>query len=446
MRTLYLDCSMGAAGDMLMAALLELHPQPEEFLQTMASLGLPGVEITAKKAVKCGIQGTHVSVRVHGQEEDEALAHGHAHDHCHDHAHTHDHEHDHGHEHHHHHDHDHAHGHEHGNDHEHDHHHDHGHTHGHEKGHFHDTVAEIEALIDTLSLPEAVRADAKAVYRLIAGAESTVHGHSVEQIHFHEVGSLDAVADVVGVCLLMHQLAPDTVAASPVHVGSGQVRCAHGLLPVPAPATALLLQGVPIYGGSIQGELCTPTGAALLKHFVKAYGPMPAMVPTASGYGMGTRDFPAANCLRATIGESGGDSDEVMELCCNLDDMTGEAVAFACEALLEAGALDVWTAPITMKKGRPAVLLTCLCRSADAETLTAAMLRHTTTLGVRRRTWERRVLQRRVETADTVYGPMRRKISEGEGLRREKWEYEDLAAAARERGVSLQEVLREIGE
>ncbi len=421
MRILYLDCSMGAAGDMLMAALLELHPQPEDFLRRMNALGLPGVELTAQKAVKCGIQGTHVSVLVRGEEEDDALSHGHAHPHAHDHPHIHGHPHTH----------------------EQDHEHSHDHPHA---PHSHVTAAEIAHRIDHLPLPEAVRADAKAVYQLIAQAESAVHGRPAEQIHFHEVGTLDAVADVVGVCLLLHELAPDSIIASPVHVGSGQVRCAHGLLPVPAPATALLLQGIPVYGGSIEGELCTPTGVALLKHFVQSYGPLPAMTPIASGYGMGTRDFPAANCLRATLGESGTDSGEVAELCCNLDDMTGEAVAFACEELMSAGALDVWTAPITMKKGRPGVLLTCLCPATEADRMTAAILRHTTTLGVRRRLCARTTLSRREETMETAFGPLRRKISQGAEVRRVKWEYEDLAAAARERGISLQEVLAALKE
>ena len=285
MKTLYLDCSMGAAGDMLMAALWELHPDGEDFLRRLNGLGLPGVEVEARAAEKCGIRGTHMAVTVHGEEEG-----GHHHD-----------------------------------DHHHDHHHD-----GHDRGHHHATVGEILSLLDTLPLPERVRADASEVYRLIAGAESRVHGQTVEQIHFHEVGTLDAVADVVGVCMLMEELGAEEVVASPVHVGSGQVRCAHGLLPVPAPATALLLEGIPIYGGEIRGELCTPTGAALLRHFVTRFGPLPPVAVEKVGYGMGTRDFPAANCLRAMVG-SGADSgaDEAAELCCNLDDMTGEDVAYA---------------------------------------------------------------------------------------------------------------------
>lgn len=419
MKTLYLDCAMGAAGDMLMAALLELHPDPENFLARMNALGLPGVEVTRRESIKCGIRGTHVSVLIHGGEEDD---HHHHHEHGHDHHHDH-HHHDHGHHHHH----DHAHD---------DHHHDHEHHHE----HHHATPGAIGALIAGLDLPEPVKGNAKAVYELIAAAESAVHGVEMEHIHFHEVGTLDAVTDVVGVCLLMHELGAEQIVCSPVHVGSGTVRCAHGILPVPAPATALLLRGVPVYGGEIRGELCTPTGAALLKHFAQTFGPMPPMVPQAYGYGMGTRDFPAANCVRAILGESGGGTDEVVELACNLDDMTGEAVAFACETLLENGALDVWTAPITMKKGRSAVMLSCLAKPERERELTDLMLRHTTTLGVRTHRWQRTVLERRVETVDTPLGAMKRKVAEGQSVSRTKWEYEDLAAAARARGMSLEEV------
>jgi len=417
MKILYLDCAMGAAGDMLGAALLELHPNPEQFLARFNALGLPGIEVRRENAVKCGICGTRLSVLVHGEEEEDHHHH-HDHDHHDDHHHHHeDHHHDHGHEHHHHH---------------------------HDQHDHHATVAEIGGIIDSLDIPQAVKDSAKAVYHLIAKAESAVHGQEMEHIHFHEVGTLDAVADVVGVCLLMHELGAEKIMASPVHVGSGTVRCAHGVLPVPAPATALLLQGVPVYGGEIKGELCTPTGAALLKYFVQEFGPMPAMVPERYGYGMGKRDFPAANCVRAVLGESGGDKDEVVELACNLDDMTGEEIAFACEQLLAAGALDVWTVPITMKKGRPAVMLSVLAKEKDEKELTALMIRHTTTLGVRAHRWQRTVLRRSEEQLETSLGVMRRKNSEGCGVSRSKWEYEDLAAAARERDMSLHEVKNEL--
>ena len=437
MKILYLDCGMGAAGDMLMAALLELVPDREGFLARMNGLGLPGVTVEARAAEKQGLRGTHVAVRVNGREEDDHLPHDHEHQdlpHDHEHPHNHghgDHPHDHGHPH----DHE-PHSHEHG-----DHTHDSSH---HDHPHSHTALEDIRALLAGLPVPEAVRADALAVYQAIARAEAKAHGCPVDQVHFHEVGALDAVADVVGVCLLMAELAPDRVLASPVHVGSGKVRCAHGVLPVPAPATAELLRGIAIYCGAIQGELCTPTGAALLRHFVQEFGPMPPLRPLAWGHGMGTRDFPAANCLRALLGESLEEPEgQVWELACNLDDMTGEAVAFAAEELLAAGALDVWTAPIAMKKGRPGVLLSCLCAPGDRQRLTESLFRHTTTLGVRYRPWERQTLARDAGERSTPLGPVTVKRAWGHGVSREKAEYEDLARIARRQGLPLDQVRRQ---
>ena len=291
-------------------------------------------------------------------------------------------------------------------------------------------------------MSERVKADANAVYALIAEAESAAHGQPVDQIHFHEVGTLDAVADVVGVCALMERIAPERVVVSPVHVGSGEVRCAHGVLPVPAPATAKILRGVPIYGGAIRGELCTPTGAALLKHFADAFGPMPPMAVEKTGYGMGTKDFEWANCVRAMLGAGEGGGDEVSELRCNLDDMTGEEIAFAAEALLGAGALDVWTEAIQMKKGRPATLLACLCPAVREEAFAALMLRHTTTLGVRVQTLRRYTLEREAATVETNYGPVRAKRSHGYGVDRLKPEFDDLAGIARREGIALREIRR----
>lgn len=291
MKTIYLECNMGAAGDMLAAALLELHPDPQEFLARFNALGIPGVEVTREEAVKCGITGTHLHVRVYGEEEESTNVHSHEHDHVHAHEkHGHEHPHAHG-------ERDHDHPHAHGE-------HDHVHAHGHGGHHHHAGMQEIENILGGLDVPQAVKQDAMAVYRLIAQAESKAHGRPVEQVHFHEVGSMDAVADVMLVCMLLHELAPEQVLVSPVHVGSGQVKCAHGILPVPAPATAFILKGVPIYGGSIRGELCTPTGAALLKHFASAFGSMPLMRVDAIGYGMGKKDFEAANCVRANLGDT----------------------------------------------------------------------------------------------------------------------------------------------
>lgn len=404
MKTLYLDCSMGAAGDMLTAALLELLPDPDGFVQELNGLGLPGVAVKREKSVKCGITGTHISVTVHGEEEE-------SHDHHHGHEHEHDHEHEHAH------------------------------------GHHHSGMHDIEHIVrDHLPVPETVREDILAVYELIAQAESHVHGVPVTEIHFHEVGTLDAVADVAAVCLLMHRLAPDEVVVSPVHVGSGQVRCAHGVLPVPAPATAHILRDVPIYGGGIRGELCTPTGAALLKHFADRFGDMPVMTTRAIGYGMGKKDFEAANCVRALLGEREDRSDIVWELSCNVDDMTAEQIGFAMERLFDAGALEVYTVPIGMKKSRPGTLIRVMCRDAEKQELVRRIFLHTTTIGVRETQTRRYVLERTVESVDTPCGVIRRKISRGYGVERAKWEYEDLARAAREQGTGLCEVLEQIGE
>lgn len=411
MRTIYLDCSMGAAGDMLMAALLELLPEKDTFLQKMQSLGLPGLEISAEPSVKCGITGTHMRVLIHGEEE------GHPHEHAAE-----------------------AHAHSHADAPE------AAHAHVHVHPHHHTDLDELTHRISRLNVSEAVRSDILAVYQSIADAESRVHGVPVEQIHFHEVGSLDALADVTGVCLLMELLAPEQVLASPVHVGSGQVRCAHGILPVPAPATALLLEGIPIYGGSIRGELCTPTGAALLRRFVTRFGPLPPMRVEKTGYGMGTKDFEAANCVRAMLGQTEESAGHILELACNLDDMTPEAVGFAMEQLFAAGALDVYTTPIGMKKNRPGVLLTCMCREDDREAMLRTIFRHTSTLGVRVSVCDRYTLSRRQYAVQTPDGKIRVKESSGWGVLRRKAEFEDLARIARQTGKSIAEVLDTIPE
>lgn len=404
MKTLYLDCSMGAAGDMLAAALLELLPDPDAFVAELNALAIPDVKFSRETSVKCGITGTHLQVTVHGEEEG-------AHDHHY--AHSHDHHHDH----------------------EHAHHHNHAHSH-----HHHASLHDIEHIVrGHLSLPTAVADNVMVVYHLIADAESKAHGKPVSEIHFHEVGTMDAIADITAVCLLMHRLAPDEIIVSPVHVGSGQVHCAHGILPVPAPATATILQDVPIYGGSIQGELCTPTGAALLKHFANSFGDMPVMRTSAIGYGMGQKDFPAANCVRALLGERSAASDDVIELCCNIDDMTGEAIGYAFDKLFAAGALDVYTIPIGMKKSRPGHLLHVICREADKDALVRALFAHTTTIGIRENRFRRYTLDRRIETIETADGPVRRKCSTGYGVSREKFEHDDLARIADAQGLSLRE-------
>lgn len=474
MKTLYLECGMGAAGDMLTAALLELMPDPDAVVAELNGLGIPGVEFSKEAMSKCGIGGTHMTVKVHGEEESEEMFHHH-HDHgtfedCketdenhqdqnhldHSHAHVHSHEsacpvHE---EHDHHHDHDHScEAHEHHHDHQvvtgfdDTHHHEHTHEHSHDghHHHHHSSLHDIKHIVcDHLNLPEQVKQDVMAVYGLIAEAESHAHGVPVTEIHFHEVGTMDAIADITAVCLLMHHIAPDQVIVSPVHVGSGHVHCAHGILPVPAPATAYILNGVPMYGGAVKGELCTPTGAALLKHFATRFGDMPVMRTEAIGYGMGKKDFEQANCIRAMLGEMEDAGDSVLQLECNVDDMTAEELGFAMETILAAGALEVYTVPVGMKKSRPGTLLSVLCHEDQKEKLVRVIFQNTTTIGVREHSCSRYTLKRSFETVQTPYGEVQKKISSGYGVTREKYEYEDLARIAREQGISLAEVRKSI--
>lgn len=382
MKTLYIDCAMGCAGDMLTAALLELHPDRDGFIARMNdALGGKAV-LSAKPDRKCGVMGTHVTVLINGDEEGEPERHH----------------------------------------------------------HHHTSVAEITEFIDTVSLADEVKDNAKAVYTLIAEAESRVHGHPIENIHFHEVGSLDALADVLSVCELMHELAPDKVLASPVNVGSGFVKCTHGVLPVPTPATELILRGVPIYSGEIKSELCTPTGAALLKHFVEDFVPLPVLRVEYVAYGTGKKNFETANVVRVLLGETEGECEQVIELACNLDDMTPEELGFAMEELFRLGALDVYFTSIGMKKSRSGVMLTCMCRVQQRDEMLRCLFKHTTTLGVREYVCNRYSLTRSIDTVQTEYGAVRIKKAEGYGIKRSKPEYDDLAKLARENDTTIAEI------
>lgn len=416
MRTLYIECKMGAAGDMLMASLYELLEDKQGFLDTMNELGLPGVRLEAQKSSSCGIAGTHMKVTVHGEEEHEP-AEGHDHEHNEDADHEHDSTGEHSHE--------------------------HGHDHDHE--HHHATPGHIADLINGLKLPEKVKGQARAVYRAIAEAEARAHGCPVGDVHFHEVGALDAVADVTGVCYALYLLQPERIVVSPIHVGSGTVRCAHGVMPVPAPATAALLTGVPIYGGAIQGELCTPTGAALLAHFADSFGEMPLMAVKDTGIGIGTKTFEQANCVRAFLGEEKEETEDmILELVCNIDDMTPEALAFACTRLMELGALDVYTVAGTMKKGRPGHVLTVLCRPEKEEELARHILTQTTTNGLRVRRCGKYFLAPGMGKVRTRWGDVRVKTAKGYGITHMKPEYEDVAEVARRENLPYQRVEREV--
>ena len=425
MKTLYLDCGMGAAGDMLTAALIELLPNPDEFIGKLNVLSIPGVQFEKENVVKCGITGTHFSVIVDGVEESEEM-----YERSHEHYRGHEHEEEYNNNH--------KHNNDNGNNN--DHKHEHNHDHSHEHEHHHSSMNDIEHIISHLNLSSKVREDILAVYGLIAEAESHVHGRPVTDIHFHEVGTMDAIADVTAVCMLMDEISPDEVVVSPIHVGSGHVKCAHGILPVPAPATAYILQGVPIYGGSIQGELCTPTGAAILKHFATRFGDMSVMRTQAIGYGMGKKDFGMANCVRAMLGETENKNDTVLELSCNVDDMTAEAVGFATERLFEGGAYEVYTVPVGMKKSRPGTLIRVMCSEQDKDKMVGLLFKHTSTIGVRQSVTQRYVMERKIETVQTPYGEVRRKVSSGYGVQRTKYEHDDLARIAREQNISLEDI------
>ena len=386
MKTLYIECNMGAAGDMLLASLAELTGDVKACEAQLNSLGIPDVTYNFEDSVKCGIKGTHARVVALGVEEDE-------------HMHEHDHHHDHDGEHHHH----------------------HHHTH----------MSDIEKIIGGLNVSDKVKSDALAVYGLIAEAESKAHGKEISEIHFHEVGTMDAVADIVGVCVLLEQIGADKIVVSPLATGFGQVRCAHGILPVPAPATATIIEGIPSYSGDVEGELLTPTGAALLKHFADGFGKRPVMAIEKTGYGMGKKDFAKANMLRTFIGnEVSEDDDKVIEMQCNVDDMTGEEIGYATGILMDNGALDVFTTPVYMKKNRPGILLTVIAKPEDKEKFAKLIFENTKTIGIRYIAMDRFRLSRRQEKVMTKFGEASVKISEGFGVTRIKPEADDTSEIA----------------
>ena len=404
MKQLYLDLGMGAAGDMLTAALLELCPDKDGIIKKLNSLNIPGVHYEREIMKKSGICGTHMHVIVNGSEEE-----------C-------GHEHEEGH-------------------HEHSHH------------HHHTSMSDISKL----NTSEKIKKQILDVYNIIADAESRVHGEPVSKIHFHEVGNMDAIADVTAVCILINELNIRKIVVSPVHTGSGFVMCAHGKLPVPAPATALILEGVPYYSDGLKGELCTPTGAALIKYFADDFSDMPAMVVEKTGYGFGKKEFERLNCVRALLGtafqcsevtsecdNSCEKTDKVVELACNIDDMTAEEIGFATEKILEAGALDVYTISAYMKKNRPGTVICCLCHEDEREKFAKIMFKYTTTIGVRQYNCDRYILSRKTENIETDYGNVRVKKTSGYGVEREKMEYDDLSNIANKRQKSVFEVKHDI--
>lgn len=386
MKILYFDCFSGVSGDMTLGALLDMTQDIPAFLNELKKIGLQDEwEFFAGKTQKFGISGTEADVVVKHHHEEE-------------HAHHHQH-----------------------------------------RG-----FSDIKQLIEGSELKQSVKERAISIFYNLALAEAEVHGVCLEEVHFHEVGAVDSIIDIVGAAILVEQLAPDAIVCSPINTGSGTVRCAHGVLPVPAPATARLLIGLEAYSDGTKGELTTPTGAAILKTLCRECGALPSMRISQSGYGFGKKDFGNVNALRVFVGEAQEPAESILVLEANIDDMTGEALGAAIQAILEEGALDAYFIPAYMKKQRPAVIFCVICRKEERQKFEKLLFKHTTTLGVRSAAYARSKLSRSEETIETSLGTVRVKTAQGAGLTKRKPEYEDILRIAKTQGISFSEALQTI--
>ncbi len=379
MTVAYFDCFSGAAGDMIVASLIDAGADESALREGLSSLAVGGYTLKIQKIRKQGFAATRFLV-----ELDSTTPQPHRH------------------------------------------------------------LADVVEIIRSGKFPDGVRENSIRVFERLAQAEAQVHGTSVDKVHFHEVGAVDAIVDVVGAVLALQTLGVERVVCSPVPVGSGTVKCAHGVMPIPAPATAVLLKGVPLAASEETGELITPTGAAVLTTLADEFGPLPAMSVSAIGYGAGTRDGASVpNLLRVFVGAASDsdDADSVAVLETNIDDASGEIVGYTIERLLEMGALDAYAVPIQMKKTRPGFVLTVICETAKIPLMEGILFRETPTFGIRRRTVQRTKLTRRFETVDTAFGPIRIKIGEREGAITASPEYEDCKAAAVKHDAALREVI-----
>jgi uncharacterized protein (TIGR00299 family) protein len=413
MRIYHLDCSSGIAGDMFLGACLDLGMPVEVLSDVVARLGLAGISVETRKASRGGFVGTRFRVLQDGKPIEGPDPEEHHHDH---------HHHDHGH--HHHHDHDHPH----------DHHHHHGHTRG---------LAEIRDLILRSALSGAVKERALRLFQRLGEAEAKAHGMPIERVHFHEVGAIDSIVDLVGAAAAIEFLAPERLTCGPVNVGSGRVKMAHGEVSIPAPATAELLKGVPIHGGP-GGELTTPTGAVILAELVDEFVELPALVLEGVGYGLGKKDIPThPNALRLLRGRSGEERAEVMVVECEVDDLPGEGFGFLMERLLEAGALDVYFTPVQMKKNRPGTLVTLLCRRGQLEHLAGILLTESGSLGCRYHAMARFEAEREILEVPTAFGNVKIKRArlDGRPLAAAP-EFEDCRRLALTSGVPWRDVYR----
>jgi uncharacterized protein (TIGR00299 family) protein len=396
MRVAYFDCPSGAAGDMVMGALVDAGVPFEALRAELGKLGLPGFTLERREVMKGVFRATKVDVHVH--------------------------------------DHDHAHG-------------DAGHAHGEPHGrHEHPkrNLGSILALITASGLEATVKAKAARIFTRLAEAEARVHGTTVDQVHFHEVGAVDAIVDVTGACIGLHLLGVDTVHCSALPVGGGFVTGAHGRIPIPGPGTAELLKGFPVVDTGVKRELVTPTGAAILTTLATSAGTMPAMTVEAVGYGAGDMDLEAPNVLRVFVGraaDSGG-RETIMQVETTVDDMQPQLWEAVMERLFEAGALDVYLTPVMMKKSRPGTVLTALCTPDKVTELSRVLFEESPTIGVRWTAYQRERLAREMVTLTTAYGAITYKVSRLEGrVVTATPEFDEVRRIARAKGVPVREVL-----
>ncbi|KPU45901.1 hypothetical protein OXPF_03690 [Oxobacter pfennigii] len=457
MRTLYFDCFSGISGDMTLGALIDCGINIEDFKKELAKLNIGGYTLEFSRAAKNSIEGTDVDVILHEHghyEYEHAHDHDHhsheheaehSHDHSHEHVHSHDnHSHDHGHSHTHE---EHNHGHEHNGEfhtHEHahdayDHEHSHnGHTHSHNRN-----LGDIEKIIDDSTISPRAKQISKDIFKKLAVAEAKIHGKPVEEVHFHEVGAVDSIVDIVGCAICIDMLDIEAFAASPVNTGMGFVKSQHGIIPVPGPAALELLKGVPIYSRDIKTELVTPTGAAIISTLCTDFGPIPNMVVEKTGYGTGKKDLEIPNLLRVIIGDVKKNSNIVM-MECNIDDMNSEFYEYTMKKLFDAGALDVFLTNIIMKKGRPAVKLSVIAKEETVDKLSEIIFSETSTIGLRKYSVEREVLERKIFKVDTKYGEISIKAAYRKGvLSNFAPEYEDVKETALKSGIPVKEVYNE---
>lgn len=439
MRILYYDCFAGISGDMHLGAMIDLGIEPNYLKSELSKLGIDDeFKLDIKEGIKNGITGTKVDVVL--LNEGKSHHHDHNQDHTHDHSHTHSHNHNH--------DHDHGHSHDH---HDHSHDHDHGHHHHHDRNY-----SVIKEMIENSDLSDAVKDLSIKMFYEIAVAEGKVHGKPLEEVHFHEVGAVDSIVDIVGSAICLDALEFDTVQASPVQLGGGFVMCDHGKIPVPAPATTEILKGIPVRSGLVQKEMTTPTGAAILKVMVENYTENKAFTIDKTAYGLGTRDLEIPNVLRIYIGTVESESPKLGEyesmenagqfiLETNIDDMNGELYGYVEEKLFNTGALDVFKTPIIMKKGRPAVKLSVLIRPEDRDAILEVIFRETTSGGVREYPVMKHMMTKKYRQVETSYGPVQVKdFYYKNQLIKSKTEYEDCAQIAREKDISIQTVYKAV--